>query len=43
MGKGIWGKGMGAEKESHALARNSLAISPRSGFRVAIFAQLMIA
>jgi hypothetical protein len=35
MDKGIWGKGMGAEREFHSLARNSLVISIRDGCRIA--------
>jgi hypothetical protein len=36
VGKGIWGKGMGAERKSHSLARNSLAIFIRNGCPIAI-------
>jgi hypothetical protein len=35
VGKRIWGKGMGAERKSHSLARNSLAIFIRNGSLIA--------
>jgi hypothetical protein len=35
VGKGISGRGMGAEREFHSLARNSLVISIRDGCRIA--------
>jgi hypothetical protein len=36
VGKRIWGKGMGAERNSHSLARNSLAIIIRDDCLIAI-------
>jgi hypothetical protein len=36
VGKRIWGKGMGAERNSHTLARNSLAIIFRDDCLIAI-------